>query len=254
MLQWTLVCIYIFKLVFLFSLDKYPAVELLDDMVILFLNFLRNFHIVFHHVYANLCSYKQDNWVPFSPHPLQPYLPSLWWWHYNRNEVISYFLSDMHFSQELLLLQRLPSSLSTIGKCNSPSMSQIALTSLKQLWLVKKYTSVFSTRWLTILSGKKVVKSIWHNMDTFRNLFWNIFKEGSLCITKNQAGFPGGSVVKNPHANAGDAGGLGLIPGVRRIPWRRKWKPTPGFLPGKSHGQRTLASYSPWACKDLEMT
>ena len=36
---------------------------------------------------------------------------------------------------------------------------------------------------------------------------------------------------------------------VRKIPWRRKWQPTPGFLPGKSHGQRSLAGYSPWVTK-----
>ena len=38
-------------------------------------------------------------------------------------------------------------------------------------------------------------------------------------------------------------------PWVRKIPWRRKWKPTLVFLPGKSHGQRSLAGYSPWDCK-----
>ena len=41
---------------------------------------------------------------------------------------------------------------------------------------------------------------------------------------------------------------------VRKIPWRRKWQPTPAFLPGKSHGQRSLADYSPWGCKELGMT
>ena len=34
-------------------------------------------------------------------------------------------------------------------------------------------------------------------------------------------------------------------PWVRKIPWRRKWQPTPVFLPGKSHGQRSLEGYSP---------
>ena len=43
-------------------------------------------------------------------------------------------------------------------------------------------------------------------------------------------GFPGGSVVKNPPANAGDAGDMGSIPGSERSPWRRKWQPTPVFL------------------------
>ena len=36
---------------------------------------------------------------------------------------------------------------------------------------------------------------------------------------------------------------------VQEDPLRRKWQPTPIFLPGKSHGQRSLAGYSPWACK-----
>ena len=37
---------------------------------------------------------------------------------------------------------------------------------------------------------------------------------------------------------------------VRKIPWRRKQPPTPVFLPGKSHGQRSLVGYSPWGCKE----
>ena len=36
----------------------------------------------------------------------------------------------------------------------------------------------------------------------------------------------------------------GFNPWVGKIPWRRKWQPTPVFLPGKSHGQRSLAGYS----------
>ena len=36
--------------------------------------------------------------------------------------------------------------------------------------------------------------------------------------------------------------------------WRRKWQPTPVFLPGESHGQRSLMGYSPWGHKELDMT
>ena len=36
---------------------------------------------------------------------------------------------------------------------------------------------------------------------------------------------------------------------VRKISWRSKWKPTPVFLPGKSHGQRSLVGCSSWGCK-----
>ena len=58
-------------------------------------------------------------------------------------------------------------------------------------------------------------------------------------------GFPGGAVVKNPLANAGDTRDAGSIPRSGRIPWRRKWQPTPVFLPEQSHGQRSLVGYSP---------
>jgi len=62
-------------------------------------------------------------------------------------------------------------------------------------------------------------------------------------------GFPGGSlVIKNPPASAGD---VGFIPGSGRSPRRREWQPTPVFLPGKSHGQRSLQGYSPWGCREL---
>ena len=44
------------------------------------------------------------------------------------------------------------------------------------------------------------------------------------------------------------------IPRSGKIPWKRKWQPTPVFLPGKSHGQRSLAEYSPWGRKELDMT
>ena len=63
-------------------------------------------------------------------------------------------------------------------------------------------------------------------------------------------GFHGGLAVKNP-ANAGDAG---AIPGSGTSPWRKKWLPTPVFLPEKSHGQRSLLGYSPWSGEESNMT
>ena len=53
-------------------------------------------------------------------------------------------------------------------------------------------------------------------------------------------------MVKNPPINATD---LGLDPWVGKISWRREWQPTPVFLPGKSHGQRSMVGCSPWGCK-----
>ena len=49
-----------------------------------------------------------------------------------------------------------------------------------------------------------------------------------------------------------DIGDPGSIPGVRKIPWRRKWQPTLVSLPGKSHGQRSLVGCSPWGHKELD--
>jgi len=56
--------------------------------------------------------------------------------------------------------------------------------------------------------------------------------------------------VKNLPTDAGDRRDLGVIPGVRKIPWRRKWQPTAVLLPGIFHEQRRLAGYSPWSRKE----
>ena len=41
---------------------------------------------------------------------------------------------------------------------------------------------------------------------------------------------------------------------VETIPWNRKWQPTPGILPGKSHGQRSLVGYGLWDRRESDMT
>ena len=56
---------------------------------------------------------------------------------------------------------------------------------------------------------------------------------------------------KESACNAGD---LGSIPGSGRFPWRRERLPTPVFLPGEFHGQKSLVGYSPWGCKELDTT
>ena len=70
--------------------------------------------------------------------------------------------------------------------------------------------------------------------------------------------------IEAPHSSVGKtsackAGDLGSIHGSGRFPRRRKWQPTPVFLPGESHGQRSLAGYSSWGhrsrtwdCKSLK--
>ena len=60
-------------------------------------------------------------------------------------------------------------------------------------------------------------------------------------------------MVKNPPANEGDARDMDSIPGSG-ISWRRKWQPTPVFLPGELHCQRSLVGYTPWGHKGSDMT
>ena len=61
-------------------------------------------------------------------------------------------------------------------------------------------------------------------------------------------------VVKNSSANAGDVKRGGFHPCVGKIPWRREWRPTPVFLSGESHGQRSLVGYSPCDHKESDTT
>ena len=63
-------------------------------------------------------------------------------------------------------------------------------------------------------------------------------------------GFPSGSAIKNLPAMQ-ETQKTGVHPHIGKIPWRRKWQPTPVFLPGKSCGWRSLSGYSPWGWKEL---
>ena len=62
-------------------------------------------------------------------------------------------------------------------------------------------------------------------------------------------GFP---VAQQIHLQCRRQRRLRFDPWVGNIPWSRKWKPTPVFLPGKSHGQRSLVGYSLWGRKELD--
>ena len=96
-------------------------------------------------------------------------------------------------------------------------------------------------------------RSIWRWEEAFRgddNRFkflkdWvcKTSKVGYMCLKAEV--FPGGSDGKKSACKEGD---------LHSVPWRRKWQSTPVFLPGKSHGWRSLAGYSAWGCKELDTT
>ena len=60
--------------------------------------------------------------------------------------------------------------------------------------------------------------------------------------------------VKNLPANTAAAKTREFDLWIRKIPWRREWQPTPVFLPGESHGQRSLPGYSQWDGRESDMS
>ena len=76
-----------------------------------------------------------------------------------------------------------------------------------------------------------------------------ICKRGYVHVWASQVAL----VVKSLPANAGDVRDR-FGPWVGKIPWRRKWQLTPVLLPGESHGQQSLGSYSLWVCTESDTT
>ena len=69
-----------------------------------------------------------------------------------------------------------------------------------------------------------------------------------------ERGFPGGTSGKEPTSQSRRWKRHVFEPWVQTIPWRRAWQPTPVFLPGESHGLRSLAGYSPQGHKEPDTT
>ena len=65
---------------------------------------------------------------------------------------------------------------------------------------------------------------------------------------------PGGARGTEPTCQCRRRRRRGFDPWIGKIPWRRAWQPTPVFLPGESHGQRSLAGYSPQGSKESDTT
>ena len=75
--------------------------------------------------------------------------------------------------------------------------------------------------------------------------------EGYFLFGKGEVwGFSGGSVVKDPPANVGETGD----PWVWKIPCRRKWQPTPVFLPGRISQTEKPGRLQSWDCKESDTT
>ena len=67
-------------------------------------------------------------------------------------------------------------------------------------------------------------------------------------------GFPGGTNGKEPACQYRRPKRPGFHHWIGKIPWKTARQPSPVFLPGESHGQRSLAGFSPWGCKESDTT
>ena len=76
-------------------------------------------------------------------------------------------------------------------------------------------------------------------------------RAGDNAVFSTLWGFPGGASGKEPTSQCRRCKRPEFNPWVRKIPWRRKWQPTPVFLPRESHGQRRLIGYSPWGSQRI---
>ena len=88
----------------------------------------------------------------------------------------------------------------------------------------------------------------------FREL--EVHDQGASLLDSGDAismGFPGGSAVKNPPAMQETHETWVRLLG-QEDPWRRKWQPSPLLLPWKSHGEKSPVAYSPWGCRESDMT
>ena len=73
-------------------------------------------------------------------------------------------------------------------------------------------------------------------------------------LSSTLVGFLGGASGNEPTRQYMRHKRCGFTPWVGKIPRRSEWQPTPVFLPGKFHGQRSLVGYSPGGCKESDMT
>ena len=83
-------------------------------------------------------------------------------------------------------------------------------------------------------------------MELIEHIFPPTKKKKSLLFTSLRQGLP---LWLSGKESICQCRKRGFDPWVGKIRWRKKWQPTPAFLPGESHGQRSLAGYSPWRCK-----
>ena len=131
-------------------------------------------------------------------------------------------------------------------KCYCQCQWDGVLKNGKDIWDAIKRPSTKRTQKTQLENQHNYFKRV---MRMSRSQIW--IKFGLLHINM---GFPGGASGKEPTCQCRRCKRCRFESWVGKIPWRRAWQRTLVFLPGESHGQRSLVGYSPWAHKELVMT
>ena len=124
-----------------------------------------------------------------------------------------------------------------------------------QLHSFSRFLCLFGLLWF-LANYRNISSSSWYTCVPFCFFFFlYIYYRFLICGYYGvHISFPGGATGKEPACQFRRYKRRWFIPWVRKIPWRRKWQPTPVFLPGESCGQRSLEGYSPWGCRELDTT
>ena len=119
---------------------------------------------------------------------------------------------------------------------------------------LKKYRFIhIMYKWITLLYTWNLVNHVNYKLTLAKSICrWLMSNKKGICHPPwaSQVAL----VVKNPLANAHRHKRHRFNPRVGTIPWRRAWQSTPVILPGESHGQRSLAGYSPWGRTESDTT
>ena len=148
----------------------------------------------------------------------------------------------------------------------------LGATSISPFFPHGEYTSLLPERVPSSISGRSIYSLLHmtlHCLVTYElktQVIWTLSPPHNLCYDcigvqfiyffpiGNITAFPGGANGKESTCQGRRCKRLRYDPWVRKIPWRRKWQPTPVFLPGKFYGQRSLAGYSLWDHKKPDTT
>ena len=150
---------------------------------------------------------------------------------------------------------RMELALGTAGKQEEECLDKLVLPFHSLFFMGQLHSFLLeaasSMRWETWLRGPKKTKMVL----PFSSSLKKPSRRPRLArLMSAIRGFPGGASGKESAYQCRRHRRCGFDPWVGKVPWKRKWQPTPVFLPGESSGQRRLAGYSPWGHKELNTT